>query len=232
MAILGIAAGFLILTLMSGDDAGTGDGVSPSASVSPEDTPPPDPTATPKPRKTPRPTPTLGPPEDFACYKLGRSQTRVTGPAGTKWSLVRLDFRTYATYDRIIYQLERTKRTDDGIEPVALVHPSIPGEGVYIGPFPPWAGDERLNVLLVNGVRDRAKLRSYEPRGMRIVEEVSTYPYRSHVNYGTPEDDPHLADVGTISIVDVLGDSCYALRVVGWDDTSSRAASVYVDVQR
>jgi len=67
---------------------------------------------------------------------------------------------------------------------------------------------------------------------MRIVESLSTSRYRSHVNYIPPEDDPAMADVGVLSTIDVLGDGCLDLRVVGWDGDGDDTASVYVDIQR
>jgi hypothetical protein len=235
MAFVGLAAGFLILTLGDGRDGGTAV-VAPSAtpSTEPVESLPPVAAATPppRPRRTPQPTPTLGPPAEFACYQSAQSVAVLNAPAGTTWDLTRIDFRTYPSYDRVIYQLRRTGVSDGAIEPAAWVKATIgASDGDYVGPDHPFAGDERLNVLLVNGVRDRVRIARYEPRGMRIVGSVSTYPYRSLVAMGDPADDPFLADVGVLSIVDVTGEGCHALRAVGWEE-GSEAASVYVDIRR
>lgn len=53
----------------------------------------------------------------------------------------------------------------------------------------------------------------------------------SHVSDGDPADDPATADIGTLSTIDVLGEGCFALRVVGWDGAGDDTASVYVDVR-
>ncbi len=228
MAFLGIASGVLILT-RTDDRGGIAIG-QPSA----EPTDPPEQTALPEETPTPgsatlRPTPTLGPPGDFAC--LPDSQ-RAFGPAGTNWTLDQVDFRTYPSYDRIIYQLRRTGRDDDGIEPFVSVRHSIPGEGQYIGEPPVLSGDRRLHVVLANGVRDRTGLDAYGPRGMKIVESLSTQRYRSHINYYDPEDDPAMADIGTLSTIDVQGEGCFALRVVGWGGAGDDIAAVYVDIRQ
>ncbi len=231
MAFLGLAAGFLILTLADQrDDASVGV----AATTSPEpvlDTLPPEATLppTPRPRRTPQPTPTLGPPGGFVCYE-SMSQS---GPPGTDWDLYQVDFRTYRDYDRVIYQLRQTGRSDDGIEPTILVRPQIEGEGEFVGAPPPHPeAESRLNVVLANGIRDGVRLDGYEPSGMKIVESLSTRRYRSHVNYIPPEDDPAMADIGVLSTVDVTGDGCFALRVVGWDGEGDDRAAVYVDIQR
>lgn len=234
MVFLGIASAFLIITMTGERDGGIVGGEPTASPTPPPETPSPEasptPTPTPKPRRTPRPTPTLGPPGGFVCY-----ETRaIDGPEGTDWDLYQVDFRTYRDYDRVIYQLRRTGWADDGIVPTIMVRQDIPGEGVFVGAPPTLHPDanSRLNVILANGVRDRVRLDGYEPRGMKIVESLSTTRYQSHVNYIPPEDDPRMADIGVLSTVDVVGEGCFALRVVGWDGEGDDSASVYVDIQR
>ncbi len=235
---LGIASVFLILTLVE-DRGGTGVGapsatptdeliVTPEPSLLPEATPTPPAIRTPKPKRTPQPTPTLGPPGSFVCYE----SMAVDGPVGSNWDLVRVDFRTYRGYDRVIYQLQRRGDELDGIAPRIAARPAIPGEGEFVGEPPRHPDSEsRLNVVLANGVRDRARIDGYEPRGMKIVKALWTQRYQSHVNYIPPEDDPAMADVGVLSSVDVIGDACFYLRVVGWDGEGDDSASVFVDIE-
>jgi hypothetical protein len=231
MAFLGLAAGFLILTLADQRDAGIAGAEATASPTSLLESPAPEATAspTPRPRRTPRPTPTLGPPGAFVCYE----SASVNGPAGTDWDLFQVDFRTYRDYDRVIYQLRRTGGSGDAVTPTILVRQQIEGEGEFVGAPPALHpdADSRINVMLANGVRDRTGLDAYEPRGMKVVESLSTMRYRSHVNYANPDDDPAMADIGTLSTIDVLGEGCFALRVVGWDGGRD-TASVYVDIQR
>ena len=232
MAFLGIATGFLILTLTGQRDNGTAGGEATASPTPVAEAPAPETPAgpTPRPQRTPRPTPTLGPPGAFACYETGS----VDGPVGTDWNLFQVDFRTYRDYDRVIYQLRRTGRSEDGIRPAIQVRQQIAGEGEFVGA--PLAlnpdADSRINVVLANGVRDGVRLDGYEPRGMKIVESLWTQRYRSHVNYIAPEDDPNVADIGVLSTIDVLGEGCFALRVVGWEGEGDAAAAVYVDIKR
>ncbi len=233
VAFLGIVSGFLILTLI--DDRGGGNaGGEPTAqpTAEPETAPPdatPTPTPTPKPRRTPKPTPTLGPPGTFVC---NRSMS-VEGPPGTKWDMVPVYFRTSRDYDRVIYQLTLTGRLDDGITPIANVSPQIEGEGEFVN-APPFdsSADSRISVVLANGVHDRSRLDAYEPNGMKIVKTLSTQRYELLANYSPPSDDPLMADVGLLSTIDVTGEGCFALRVVGWDGDGDDTAAVYVDIQR
>lgn len=234
MAFLGLAAGFLILTLADQRDGGIAGGdatISPTpllATSAPEATES-SVAPTPRPRRTPRPTPTLGPPGAFVCYET----VALDGPMGTDWDLFQVDFRTYRDYDRVIYQLRRTGSSGDDITPTILVRQQIAGEGEFVGTPPTLHpdADSRINVVLANGVRDRTGLDVYEPRGMKIVESLSTMRYRSNVNYADPEDDPAMADIGTLSTIDVMGDGCFALRVVGWDGAGDETAAVYVDIR-
>jgi hypothetical protein len=233
MAFLGIASGFLILTLAD-DRSGTTPGGQPSAtpSAEPIESSPPGAIATPTPRsrRTPQPTPTLGPPSDFVCYE----SASVDGPAGTDWNLFQVEFRTYRDYDRVIYQLRRTGRSGDGISPTILVRQQIAGAGDFVGAPPTLhpGAESRLNVILANGIRDGVRLDGYQPRGMKIVRSLSTQRYRSHGDYSDPADDPAMADIGTLSTIDVLGEGCFALRVLGWDGAGDDTSSVYVDIQR
>ncbi len=236
MAFLGIASGFLVLTLADQRGGETaGGGPTATATDTLEVTPTPGPVDTPlaartaKPKRTPQPTPTLGPAGSFVCYE----QRMIEGPKGTKWEMTPVDFRTYRDYDRVIYQLTQTGWADDGIRPVALVRPDIPGEGEYVN-APPWHpdADSRLSVVLANGVRDRTNLDAYEPQGMKIVKSLSTQRYQSHVNYIPPSDDPKMADIGLLSTIDVVGEGCFDLRVVGWDGEGDDTAAIYVDIQR
>ena len=237
-AALGLLAGFLLLR-SGGEDGGLPAAPTAIASDAPvataraRPTEPVSPTAspaaaTPTPRPTLPPVPSLGPPSTFVCQET----QSVSGPVGSKWKLSRVHFRTGRGYDRVIYELTRTGTTDDPITPVASARESIPGEGMFIGaPDVHAKADTRLDVLLVNGVRDATRLSGYQPRGMRIVKSLSTQPYRSHVNYADPADDPYTADVGTYSPVDVQGQGCLALRVLGWDGVGDDTAWVYLDVE-
>lgn len=237
VAALGIVTGFLLLTLA--DDGGTGGpAAGPTALATSPATLLPSPEGTLLPGSTPTPpatatlpvVPSLGPPAEFGCY----TQALAEGPAGTRWDLVRVHFRTQRGFDRVIYELQLRERGADDLRPEVVAGQSIAGEGEFVGE-PPWDpdADARINVVLANGVRDRARLtEGYEPSGMRIVERLWTKRYRSHVNYIPPEDDPRMADVGVLSNVDVLGAGCLAMRVLGWDGQGDDRAWVFVDVER
>ncbi len=178
-------------------------------------------TPTPRAKLTLPPVPSLGPPREFSC----NAKDNVDGPIGTDWDLGRVHFRTQPGFDRVIYELQRRDRADEGRRPAAFAGRSIPGEGEFVGepPLDPDA-DTRINVVLANGVRDRVRLTDgYQPKGMRIVERLWTKRYRSHVNYIPPEDDPRMAKVGVLSSIDVLGEGCLALRVLGWDGRGAAA---------
>jgi hypothetical protein len=239
VAALGIVTGFLLLTLGDGDDGGTGGPA--AAQTAPASSPAtlsPSPLSTPLPGSTPTPratatlpaVPSLGSPGEFGCY----TQASVQGPTGSKWDLVRVHFRTQRGFDRVIYELHRRELTEDGLRPEVFARQSIPGEGEFVGE-PGWGptAEARINVVLANGVRDRARLsEGYEPSGMRVVERLWTKRYRSHVNYSPPEDDPRMADMGVLSSIDVLGEGCLALRVLGWDGQGDERAWVFVDIER
>lgn len=237
VAALGIVIGFLLLTRGDGGASGAeGPSATPTTLASPSATPWPE--VTPLPGSTPtsrvEPTlptvPSLGPPAEFACH----SRMSVDGPIGTSWDLVRVHFRTQRGFDRVIYELRLRERTDDDLRPDIAVGQSIPGQGVFVGePTPDPGADARINVVLANGVRDRVRLRDgYRPSGMRIVERLWTQRYRSHVNYSPPEDDPRMAGVGVLSNIDVIGDGCLALRVLGWDGPGDETVWAFVDIQR
>ena len=236
VAALVAVSGFLLLTW--GDDQA---GVAGSTSLAPTaalETPPgpltPAPDESRQPGATPEstlpPVPSLGPPGRFVC-SANRS---VEGPIGTEWNLVRVHFRTQRGFDRVIYELQRHDRVEDGTVPSVSAGQSIPGEGEFVGePGRDPDADTRINVVLANGVRDRVRLtQGYEPNGMRIVERLWTKRYRSHVNYDPPEDDPRMAAVGVLSSIDVTGDGCLALRVLGWDGPGDETAWVFVDIER
>lgn len=236
VAALVAVTGFLLLT--RGDDqpsSAGGASASPTAALEPPlATLTPAPEDTRQPEATPTtalpPVPSLGPPGSFACY----TGTSIDGPVGTEWNLVRVHFRTQRGFDRVIYELQLQERSEDGIRPSVFAGQSIPGEGEFVGePGRDPDAEARINVVLANGVRDRVRLtEGYEPDGMRIVERLWTKRYRSHVNYATPEDDPRMAAVGVLSSIDVIGEGCLALRVLGWDDRGDDTAWVFVDIER
>ncbi len=236
LAALVAVTGFLLLTRGDDQPAGAGaESLAPIAGIgsplatltpSPVDSGPPAPTPT----TALPPVPSLGPPGSFACY----TGTSIDGPVGTEWDLVRVHFRTQRGFDRVIYELQLQQRTDDGLRPSVFAGQSIPGEGEFVGePGRDPDAEARVNVVLANGVRDRVRLtEGYEPNGMRIVERLWTKRYRSHVNYVPPEDDPRMAGLGVLSSIDVIGEGCLALRVLGWDDRGDETAWVFVDIER
>ena len=236
VAALAVISGFLLLTRSDDQPAGAGGAsASPTAQLeSPLATLTPSPQDTRLPGPTPTtalpPVPSLGPPGSFACT----TGTSIDGPVGSEWNLVRVHFRTQRGFDRVIYELQLQERTEDGIRPSIFAGQSIPGEGEFVGePGRDPEADARINVVLANGVRDRARLtEGYEPNGMRIVERLWTKRYRSHVNYDPPEDDPRMDAVGVLSNIDVMGDGCLALRVLGWDGEGDDTAWVFVDIER
>lgn len=238
VAVLVVVGGFLLFT--RGDErAGIAGATSPAPTAvlgSPPATLAPSPADSLQPGSTPGatlpPVPSLGPPASFGCFP----GTSIAGPVGTEWNLVRVHFRTQRGFDRVVYELQLHDRADDGIRPSVSAAQSRPDTAVgpYVGePDRDPDADSRINVVLANGVRDRARLTDgYEPNGMRIVERLWTKRYRSHVNYATPEDDPSMADVGVLSSIDVMGEGCLALRVLGWDGRGDDTAWVFVDIER
>ena len=110
MAFLGIASGFLILTLIDDRGGGVAGGEPTASPTAVPDTAPPDakptPTPTPKPQRTPKPTPTL-PARRARSSATGRCQSRGP-PDDYKWDMMPMYLRTYRDYDRTsIDQLTR-----------------------------------------------------------------------------------------------------------------------------
>jgi len=228
MAFLGLAAGFLILTLADQRDAGVAGGAATAPltplleSAAPETVA----ASTPRPRRTPRPTPTSrppappsltgpvpGPPDDYTC---ALEPTTVQAPRDDgRYRLYEVGFQTFQSYERVVFRLRRTDA--DSTLPLAEARLL---DSTSLDPDTLPAGVTAAVSMRLEGVSDGVGLGGYRPRGMSIVEMVTTSSGRNT----------------TYPNVLLSSDGCYQLRVPAWETSDlgidRDLVDVFIDFQR
>lgn len=179
------------------------------------------PTTNPPPAGTPRPSsgpPTLGgpvpgPPTSYTCGPVPSSVG--ADRDSSRYRLYEVGFQTFRDYERVVFRLRRSG-TGSGpplaearlLEPEALITESLP------------AGVTAAVAMRLEGVSDGTRLDGYQPRGMRIVEMVSTSS----------------GDDTTYPNVLLSSDGCYQLRVPAWESNElgidREQVDVFIDFER
>jgi hypothetical protein len=155
-----------------------------------------------------------GPPDDYTCA-LAPTTIQAARDDG-RYRLYEVGFQTFGSYERVVFRLRRTDA--DSTLPLAEAR-LLDSTSLDPDTLPP--GVTAAVAMRLEGVSDGTRLDGYQPRGMNIVESVST------------------TGTGDTTYPNVLlsSDGCYQLRVPAWESNALGApepdlVDVFVDFRR
>ena len=145
-------------------------------------------------------------------------EARIEDPRARRWQIEQVRFEQRGRYESVILQLVRTAATGGAATVTGQSFATSDIRDFVTRASRPSSGQQTIGVHLEDGFKGAFSLRSYRPRGMQIVKEVSVYP---------------AAGPSSKVTVTTSGDGCFRLSSPVWQgDEASTAAAVAIDVRR